>query len=285
MKIYKVNNKLAVYVPQEVAEKIGITEGDEVYFKKFSEDAFLFTKKDADSASAVGGAAIVPRKEEQQHTSGMPQQGAEPSQEEIAVLKKLDTVRYGKRDRATVSALLTGREKEILKKLEDSRMVTLFWNGKENKELYGISRGIYDRFLMRKKERPQQQGQQRQRYRILVSSGAENDEEIKALEENGFVVLLTEAEAARLSLALEESVRRGIVIGTRAFNKKFYIVAREFFNRNLSGIIKTLRSGDRRVQDLASEMGISDDAAKACLSLLAESGEVREKKRDLFSLA
>ncbi len=106
-----------------------------------------------------------------------------------------------------------------------------------------------------------------------------------SLEKNGFLVLQTEAEAGRVSLLLEQSIRHGQILGTRAFNKKFYIVRRSYFDKNSGPILKKLREESDRVVELARELSIEEDGARAVLYLLSENGDVSEKKRDTFAIA
>ncbi|MDE1850979.1 MAG: hypothetical protein KGH54_04280, partial [Candidatus Micrarchaeota archaeon] len=87
------------------------------------------------------------------------------------------------------------------------------------------------------------------------------------------------------SLALEGSIRRGQVLGTRSFNKKFYIILRTFFDRHGPKILKALKDGGMRVSQIASETGVDEDGIRAILYLLAESGDVSEKRKDFFTLA
>ena len=108
---------------------------------------------------------------------------------------------------------------------------------------------------------------------------------VLSLEKNGFLVLQTEAEAGRVSLILETSIRHGQILGTRAFNKKFYIVRRTYFDKNSGGILKKLRENSYKVADLADELKIDEDGARAILYLLSENGDVSEKKRDTFTIA
>ncbi len=110
------------------------------------------------------------------------------------------------------------------------------------------------------------------------------NENIEKLEKDGFIVLSTEAEAAAVSLALEDSVRHGLVLGTRAFNKKFYIILRDFFNNNSGKVLKSLKEGPKSVDELAKDTGMDGDAIRAMLYLLAEQGDASERRRDVFAL-
>ncbi len=184
--------------------------------------------------------------------------------------------------------MLNSNEKEIMKQLMKKKIVSLFTNQKYKKQLFGISKSAYDKYLMRKKPADQQQQGQSSRPIMerapMIRSFGDN-EQVKELEEKGFLVLQYETQAANLSLALESSIRQGLVVGTRAFNKKFYIVLRSFFDRYNGKIIKSLKDGEKKVDQLAKEVGTEEDGVRAILYLLAESGDVSEKKRDFFALA
>ena len=45
MHVYKYNKKLAVYIPTDVAQSLGIEENDEVDFFRYSNKAYLMAKK------------------------------------------------------------------------------------------------------------------------------------------------------------------------------------------------------------------------------------------------
>ncbi len=287
-------NKLLLYLPFEVIEALGIKDGDEMDFFKFSDKAFLFAKK-SDITSMLAG-----KQEARQEPRSVEPRPAAPASmslpaDELAVLKKLDTLRYGQRTPENVAKLLNDSEKSTLQRLLKEKAVTLFKNPKEQKPLYGISKAIYDKFLMRKKVAEQQERVQAprpvqqaptfaKRPMAQQPAGIEN-ENVKSLETNGFVVIQTESEASAVSLALEDSIRHGMVLGTRAFNKKFYIVLRSFINENSPKILKAVRVGPSKVSDIAKEAKIDEDAVRAILYLLAESGEVSERRKDVFAVA
>lgn len=279
MKVFKQNNKLTVYLSPEVAKALGIEENDEVDFFKYSDKAFLFLKK-ADVASLLMGTPVVSA------TPPAPpviQTGSDYiGNEEIAVLKKLDTVRYPQRTREKINEILGSQERTILQQLVKKGAVTPFKKG--GVELYGISKSVYDRFLMRKKQGPETK---QSPIRVQLSGHMEGPYAsfIRSLEDNGFLVVQTEAEAGGISLALEQSIRQGKVLGTRSFNKKFYIVTRQFFDMHNPGIVKAMREGASKASEIAGEAGMSEDAARAILYLLAENGDVREKRKDYFALA
>lgn len=299
VKIYKSKDKLILYLPFDVVKGLKLSENDEVDFFRINESTFAFAKK-ADVASLLlsrEAKQTQPQKREVRAPTTAPEPKSPPSSlsaEELGVLRKLDTLRYDARDQVGVNKILSEREEEVLRQLVSKKVVGLFMNPKTGKNSYSISKYIYDRFLMRKKQPAQEQRQaqateQKPVYntRILnLKSNVPENENIKRLEKDGFVVMQTEGEASSLSLALEESIRKGFVLGTRAFNKKFYVILRQFFDMYSTPIIKSLReNGEQRVGSIAKEVGMDEEGARAILYLLSESGDVSEKKRDLFTLA
>ena len=292
MKIYKQNNKLVIYLPYEVLENLNLTESDEVEFFKYSDKAFLFAKK-SDIASMLAGQSLaqLPQARQAQQKNA-PSAPSELSAEEIAVLKKLDTVRYSMRNEENIGKILNAREKQILDRLVDSKAVMLYKKGREEKGVYSIAKNVYDKFLMRKKqgqksgyaaapapERRQQESSQYQKPELLPS----DIEEIRLLNEQGYLVLNSEAEASSVSLSLESRISQGLILGTRGFNKKYYIVKRPFIDKYTGAIFKLLGEGEKKVSVISESLNVEEEAARGILYILAENGTIREKRRDLFA--
>lgn len=290
VKVYKQKEKLVLYVPFEVTAALGIKENDEVDFFKFNNKSFLFAKKSDITNMLVGTLSQESKTREQEPRPKEAQVQLNISENEIRVLKKLDTLRYSQRTKDALVKLLDPNEKEIVRGLIKRKIVIPYAKEKGKAPLYSISKNVYDRFLMRKKQADGRMdaGRTVQQPRPQINfgrpAGIEN-ENVKTLEQKGFVVLPTESEASSLSLALEDSVRHGMIVGTRAFNKKFYIVLRSFFDANSSKILKALKDGNTKIADLSKSAGVEEDAARAILYLLAESGDVSERRRDIFELA
>lgn len=289
VKIYKQNNKLILYLPLEVIKSLNLGENEEVDFFKLNQKSFMFAKK-SDAANLLLG------KDEEKGTRAVllatqkSQVGNDQlSGEEIAVLKKLDTIRYNMRTKENVDKLLSESENSTLNQLLKRKAVNLFKSDKAASPLYGISKSVYDKFLMRKNaaiivQQPQPSAKAPARaFTIpLLKKSVDDNPYVISLEENGYLVLQTEAEASSMSIALEESIRQGFVLGTRAFNRKFYVVLRSFIEKNSGNIIKAIKSGSNRVSDIAKEVSISEEGTRAILYLLSENGDVSEKRRDYF---
>lgn len=289
MKIYKFKDKYVVYLPFEVVKQLGLKGEEEVDFFKFSEKAFLFAKKEditnllmGTKSSISAGPAPV---------SQVESRSVSMTQDEMTVLKKLDTLRYSNRTPTNVARILNEGEKKLLQGLINKNVVLVYKDKKDSP--YSIAKNVYDQFLMRKKEliKPAQAKSSAQTVsKVQVAPRAAaapikiENENVTKLETDGFVVLPTETEASSLSLALEDSIRSGKVLGIRAFNKKFYIVLRVFFDKNSGKVIKELKEGPKSVSEMVKDTGLNEDGIRAMLYLLSEQGDVSERRKDTFTL-
>ncbi len=304
-KVYKLNNKLVINIPYDVAEALGVREGDDLDFFPYSGKSFLLAKK-TDVAELLtrlkGGQPQQAYQRGQQFSYEAEPAGREPAIDpvELALLKKLDTIRYGERTKEKVEGMLNAEEKQTLLRLLKRKFVTLFKKANESEFKYGIEKGIYNKFLFGKRTYANRQAAPTGRTQpggaaSRMPAGAQpwrpapaaesSNEYVKMLETKGYVVLRSEAEAASVSAALEESIRQGLVVGTRAFDKKFYIALRDFVGRNAPKLMKSIEKRSMGIEDIARENGIDEDGARAVLHILAENGDVTEVRKDVFGAA
>ncbi len=300
MRVNKQSNKLFVYLSLDLINALNLTENDELEFLPFNNKSFLVAKK-ADLATLL----ISNEKQQSQKQEATEQstvQSVSPkklsiSEEEIFVLKKLDEIRYNTRTVENVEKILNPKYHPVLQRLIKAKIVNLF-KDKNGIEVYSISKYVYDNFLMRKKLPEQSQNKVITSQKPIQTRNINAqffykkppepeliNDEVTELDKNGFVVLQTEAEAANISFLLEDSIKHGMVLGTRAFNKKFYIITRAFFEKHSSNLVKLLRESPMKVPDLANSEKINEEAVRGIMYLLAEAGDAKEQRRDLFALA
>jgi bifunctional DNA-binding transcriptional regulator/antitoxin component of YhaV-PrlF toxin-antitoxin module len=294
-KVYKSNNKLAISIPYDVISVMEIKEGDDLDFLKYGDGTFLIIKKN-DIVKMLSKPNVVPEetKSHQAYTPKPAGKEMELFEEEISVLKKLDTLRYENRTSGKVAAILNNNEKAILQNLIKKRIVSIFKKAGDKESKYGIAKNAYDTYLYRK--RPEETttstvSKQPQPSRPAVPKAWEqkinqgSDAYMEALESKGFLVLGNEAEAAIVSSSLEDSIRHGLVVGTRAFNKKFYIGLRGFINKHAAKILKLIDQKSMNVSDIASEIKVDEDGVRTILYVLSEAGDVTEVRKDIFRAA
>ncbi|MCL5680044.1 MAG: hypothetical protein M1465_01745 [Candidatus Marsarchaeota archaeon] len=277
-------------MPREVVKTLGIKEGDDIDFIQYKDSYYIIAKR-SDIAKLITGSP-------QQKSATEPQpfrSYAVPklSEAEIAVLKKLDTLRYSSRTTDQVAKILGKDERITFKQLEKRGVITPF-KDEAQKTHYSIQKMFYDAYLMRKKPAEQQKpGYSINLNKVKVDQVAKStaipqgtiEKYMDSLQDAGYIVVPTESDAAAISAALEDSIRRGLVVGTRAFNKKFYIVMRSFINSKAPLVTSQISEKSTPVPVIAKACKLDEEAVRAILYILAESGEVTEVRKDIFRLA
>ncbi|MEM3841582.1 MAG: hypothetical protein QXN59_02740 [Candidatus Micrarchaeaceae archaeon] len=202
----------------------------------------------------------------------------------------LDRIRYADRTKENVSKALDKRSLQILAGLQKRKIVNLYKKD-DNIYRYGISKSIYDKYLYGKRKSQQQNSQDTdqsdstQQPKKWVLKLEERDAFTELLESQGYLVISNATDAERVSSMLEESIRMGLVLGTRAFNKKFYVALRSYINKYAPKIISFISESSKHVSEIAKEVGIDEDGARAILYIMSESGDVVERKKDHFKTA
>jgi hypothetical protein len=298
-KVYRSNNKLVVYLPFDLIADFALKEGDELDF--FKHEGYYIVAKKSTVADMITGRQAV----QQPAKPTVPQAAqktvfkqATPNAAEMALLKKLDTVRYNDRTKDKINSMLSADERKVAAEMLKKKYVELYKKSGESDFKYSIPKSIYDSFLMRKKPamsekkveakpQPARQAQaapQPSPKRWEQSLGSANIY-LKRLEANGYLVINSETEASAASAALEDSIRRGLVVGIRAFNKKFYIATKAFITKSLPKIGKMIGSRGISVSDITKETGVEEDGVRAILYIMAEAGDVTEIRKDVFKEA
>ena len=289
--ILKKGEKLLVYIPIDVAEAMLIDEGDEVSFVKDNDGTFKISK--------VGMEGVHKSKEFDNARN------ITLNTDELAVLKRLDTIRYSNRTKDTIKQIFDLEEQKILQVMLKRGIITLFKKSPEDEQHYSISKDVYDKFLYGKREYkfkrpdPIDASAVKPPVKKMVSESIQEPKVEKAwelklkeqnkyaeiLESKGYIVLNNDVEASSLSTLMEESIRRGLVLGTRAFNKKFYVGLRSYIAKNSAKIMKVLETGSAPISKISKESGIEEEGARTILYLMAESGDIAEVRKDVFSIA
>ncbi len=286
-KATRINNKLFVQLPAELINALSIAEGEELEFFRHNDRSFVVAKK-KDLLNLLEGTA---KSQQPQQGRKQQEQAAIMDQASLDVLKKLDTLRYGERTKERVESLLNDSEKRVLQKLVAGKVVELYRKDPKDPFKYSIPRDIYNTFLFGKRDYPQKQQQPVAQKPAPVQQEKKRWDEsygqgyLNAIETEGYLVLRTESDASAASAELEESIKRGLIVGTRAFDKKFYICMKGFVIKNAPRITKALGSGSViPISTLSESLKMEPDAIRAILYIMAESGEVTEVRKDMFRM-
>ncbi|MCD4740262.1 hypothetical protein K8R43_03665 [archaeon] len=177
---------------------------------------------------------------------------------ELDVLRKLNAIKFSERTKEAVDSKLTDSEKETLKQLIEKKIVSFYDKGKyTDRGVYSISRDYY--YLITKKP----------------------PKEMKC----GFYVIDDSYRARELMEEFKPQIKSGDILSVRSFDKKYYFVSADVVNSTGSEIIAVLGEKDAGLEDLAKQLNVDKNLIKAVLEVLRESGDVIEKKKELYALA
>ncbi len=98
----------------------------------------------------------------------------------------------------------------------------------------------------------------------------------------GFIILEREEEARDASKQLEELIKQQKIIGVRGFDKKFYIVSSNYYDRISRQILPLLAERKLSTSDISSQTNVPEEGVTAVLQILKDKGEIIESRKNLF---
>ena len=101
-----------------------------------------------------------------------------------------------------------------------------------------------------------------------------------ALRQIGIPV--NDEEALKLSRQLGEEIKKGSVRGVKGFDDRFYAVTSSYFSSAQGRILEVLKDA-MELDSIASAARLETAGCIAVLMLMAEEGEVIEKKKGIFA--
>ena len=108
---------------------------------------------------------------------------------------------------------------------------------------------------------------------------------IEALEKYGYVVIASELDAKDVAFQLERRIKAGEVMGTRAFDKKFYVATRRFYLKMGDEIRGALSGGQaHKSSEMAEKLSMDEDACTVCLALMSNEGEIIENRKGQYKM-
>lgn len=174
----------------------------------------------------------------------------------LNVLKKVNSLKYWNRTLDNIRNVLTKEEFDLFSKMLEEKI--FFKYVKDKKELIGISKE-YFKF-------------------ILPESGGD---EISVLKRKKYLCFSDEKKAEELNKKIKELALDSEVVGVRSFDKKYYIVFKDFLKKyrpKLEQILKTPKT----LAEIVKETGLNEEACKALLEVLKEEGLFIEKKKGVY---
>jgi hypothetical protein len=187
---------------------------------------------------------------------------------EKRLLNKLLAIRFEKRIPPYVLKVLSDAEKEMLKDLQKRGHVNVFKGKKYQDGVYNISDRTYP--LLKGKEAPKK------------AAAPRPQDSFALLRSQGFAILKDRREAYDLSQRLKQEGKGSAFKGVKGFDGRFYVVTTDYLSKSAAAISSALKE-DMDIASIADAAKIDRDGCMAVLRLMAEGGEIIEKKKGVFS--
>lgn len=198
------------------------------------------------------------------------------SDQERAVLKKLLAIKFENRSPAQVSKALGEEELAVLGELERKGLVSVFKGRKYAEGVYSVKDSAYSlaQGMEAKVQAKAPQGE------ALQAQPQGNT--LGMLNSRGYIIITDKREALMLSELLNGQMKSGAVVGVKGFDGKFYVVTREYFNSSQAKVAQVLKE-EMDAPSVAVASKLDPEGCMAVLRLMAENGEIIEKKRGVFA--
>jgi hypothetical protein len=262
-RVIKKQDRCFVELPKE------FLSNDEVEIFPLKEGYYLLSLPLPEGAKAAQGPSSKPE------TTGA------ATAEEIAVLHKLQSIKFGDRTPGNVAKLLGGGEKAVLGALERRGWVNIFRGDKYRDGVYNIADEVYP--MLKAREQP---ARAQENPKSGQTAGQDQPPSYALLAKQGYLVIRDQKDAKAVSEMLKTDMKAGSVVGTKGFDGAFYVVTRNYFERASSAILETLRADSAAGADagkIATACRLEPDGVRAVLQQLAESGDVIEKRKGTYA--
>jgi hypothetical protein len=239
-----------------MVEKLKLQGGEEVDFYEIKPGIFILVRKDA----------VERMLKEEVGEFALPEEKKGMGMEEMELLRKLNSIKFSERIPYAVNKKLSTREKEVLSKLIEKGAVQVYKGGKYSKTgVYEISNSVY---TLLKGKKPEAEG------------GTAEEQ----LEKNGYAIVEDERNAEELCKKLDREIRSGDIIGTRGFDKRFYVAKRSWFTSMFERVRQSMRKGANNIADISREVKIGEPACAVILEIMKDKGDAIEKRRGCYGL-
>jgi len=101
----------------------------------------------------------------------------------------------------------------------------------------------------------------------------------------GYEVVEDRGTAMELMEQYKEKIATGRLFAVRAFDGKFYFVDSELVESIGSEIVNAMGNKEMSLEEIAKSCELERGMVKAVVEVLRESGEVLEKRREVYSVA
>lgn len=210
------------------------------------------------------------------------------SEPEKSVLRKLMKIRFADRTPSNVEKTFSADEKLLVRQLIKRGLLQVFYGKKYEKTgVFNISDEIYPLIHQEGPGAEPAPAQGKTAEQPQAPQPAQGrPPSYSDLVKSGWTVIPNFRDAEQFSYDLKKAGVAQNVKGVRAFDGKFYVATNTFIYPAYEKIKAVLeKKSEMHVEEIAAATHLEAEAVLTVLHLVAESGEVIEKKRGLFCLA
>lgn len=229
------------------------------------------------------------------------------SPDEMSMLRKLLAIRFEERTVPAVAKKIGAAEKKVLDALVARRLIEVFKNAKYKEGVYNISQKVYSAAAapmngaMKKDDtEPAKSTAPKYEMRNPEISKQENTTPVipairtldnppinsaEHLARFGYMVLNTETEAKMAMMQIQPMLKTDDVRGIRGFDKRYYVLRRSFLHQYAGLVLAQLDAGPSTSDKIAAALGLPAEAVSVILMIMADEGEVIEKRRGTWERA
>lgn len=217
---------------------------------------------------------------------------------EANLIKKMLGIRFEKRTPDEVNKVLSDLEKQTLKELEKRGLIFIYKSTKYKDGVYNIidrayrevlefeQRGIiYTPTQITEKKPPTVEIQKPIETPKPIQTPKQQpttQAPTEALLKTRGYLSLNEKEAKEMAYRISAEMKGGKIVGIKSFDGKVHFVTRTYFDLIKDRIAKSLVE-DMDLQTISSLVKTDSEGALAVLLLLAENGEIMERRKGIFA--
>ena len=190
------------------------------------------------------------------------------------VLKKLLAIKFNERTPAYVEKTLSAEEKNVLRELEDKSFINVFRGKKYPDGVYNINDRIYGALYGKETVAAQPPAPSAKREGIVQRPP-------DTLGQKGYAIGAPK-DLAEIIEKHRDEIKSGKIKGLKGFDGRFYIAKMDYISKMSPLVMKQLDQ-ERSIDEIAENLKIEPDAVRTVLHILAEAGDVMEKRRGVYA--
>lgn len=197
------------------------------------------------------------------------------NEQEKSLLKKLSEIKFENRTPKQISHSFNQTDYVLLSAMEKKGFVQLFKSAKYKDGVYSIPDKVYPML--------------KDNSSLIKSNSLQSpNTSVSPLDnffKQGFLVFSNNNDASAFSDLLKRTGHSQDILGIKGFDGKFYVVTKSYMI-DMSGRVRSVLKGNNSMTSsmIAKACNMDDFGCRAILLLMAEKGDVIEKKKDIFVL-